>query len=152
MVHLCSYADWLSEQEDASDRARGEFIAVQMRLEDDSLPKKQREQLRQREGELLEAHQREWLGGLATYLLGPMPEGDYDRDWPTNYRFRFARGWLDSAGHPQTESLRITERMRRRDFGHMDYEITIDDPKAFTRPRASSRLSVARSDPALAAS
>ena len=44
------------------------------------------------------------------------------------------RGWLDSAGHPQTESLRITERMRRRDFGHMDFEITIDDPKAFTRP------------------
>jgi hypothetical protein len=44
------------------------------------------------------------------------------------------KAWLDSAGHPQTESLRITERMRRRDFGHMDYEITIDDPKAFTRP------------------
>jgi hypothetical protein len=44
------------------------------------------------------------------------------------------RAWLDSAGHPQTESLRITERMRRRDFGHMDFEITIDDPKVFTRP------------------
>jgi hypothetical protein len=43
------------------------------------------------------------------------------------------RAWLDSAGHPQTESLRITERLRRRDFGHMDYEITIDDPKVFTR-------------------
>ena len=44
------------------------------------------------------------------------------------------RAWLDSAGHPQTESLRITERFRRRDFGHMDFEITIDDPKVFTRP------------------
>ena len=44
------------------------------------------------------------------------------------------RGWLDSAGHPQTESLRITERFRRRDFGHLEFEITIDDPKAFTRP------------------
>ena len=44
------------------------------------------------------------------------------------------KAWLDSAGHPQTESLRVTERMRRRDFGHMDFEITIDDPKAFTRP------------------
>ena len=30
------------------------------------------------------------------------------------------RAWLDSAGHPQTESLRLTERLRRRDFGHMD--------------------------------
>jgi hypothetical protein len=44
------------------------------------------------------------------------------------------RGWLDSAGHPQTESLRITERIRRRDFGHMDFEITIDDPNVFTKP------------------
>ena len=44
------------------------------------------------------------------------------------------RGWLDSAGHPQTESLRVTERLRRRDFGHMEFEITIDDPKVFVRP------------------
>src|SRR5262245_52085443 len=43
-------------------------------------------------------------------------------------------GWLDSAGHPQTESLRLTERFRRRDFGHMDFEMTIEDPKVFTRP------------------
>jgi hypothetical protein len=43
------------------------------------------------------------------------------------------KAWLDSAGHPQTESLRITERLRRRDFGHMDFEITIDDPKVFTK-------------------
>jgi hypothetical protein len=43
-------------------------------------------------------------------------------------------GWLDSAGHPQTETLKITERLRRRDFGHMDFEMTIDDPKVFTRP------------------
>ena len=44
------------------------------------------------------------------------------------------QGWLDSAGHPQTESLRITERLHRRDFGHMDFEMTIDDPKVFTKP------------------
>src|SRR5712664_2619012 len=44
------------------------------------------------------------------------------------------KAWLDSAGHPQTESLRLTERIRRRDFGHMDFEMTIDDPKVFTRP------------------
>jgi hypothetical protein len=44
------------------------------------------------------------------------------------------KGWLDSAGHPQTESLRLTERLRRRDFGHMDFEMTVDDPKVFTRP------------------
>jgi hypothetical protein len=57
-------------------------------------------------------------------------------------------GWLDSAGHPQTESLRITERFRRRDFGRMDFEITIDDPKVFTRPFTikSERLLAADTD------
>jgi hypothetical protein len=43
-------------------------------------------------------------------------------------------GWLDVGGHPQTESLRITERYRRRDFGNMEYELTIDDQKTFAKP------------------
>src|SRR5216683_969058 len=49
------------------------------------------------------------------------------------------RAWLDTAGHPVTESLRVTERLRRRDFGHMDFEMTIDDPKVFTRPFTMKR-------------
>ncbi|HEX4275979.1 MAG TPA: hypothetical protein VHZ74_11530 [Bryobacteraceae bacterium] len=44
------------------------------------------------------------------------------------------RGWLDIEGHPHTEALHITERFHRRDFGHMDLEMTYDDPKTFTRP------------------
>jgi hypothetical protein len=44
------------------------------------------------------------------------------------------RSWLDIEGHPHTDALHITERFHRRDFGHMDLEMTIDDPKAFTRP------------------
>jgi hypothetical protein len=42
--------------------------------------------------------------------------------------------WLDVEGHPQTEALRITERFHRRDFGHMDLTMTINDPGVFTRP------------------
>jgi len=42
--------------------------------------------------------------------------------------------WLDEAGHPHTEALRITERFRRVDFGHMEMKITIEDPKTYTRP------------------
>ena len=42
--------------------------------------------------------------------------------------------WLDNFGHPATEQLRVTERFRRKDFGHMDIEITMDDPKAYTKP------------------
>jgi hypothetical protein len=44
------------------------------------------------------------------------------------------RTWLDHDGHPHTEALRMTERYRRRDFGHMDLEITYSDPKAYARP------------------
>jgi hypothetical protein len=42
--------------------------------------------------------------------------------------------WLDNNGHPGTESLRLTERFHRRDFGHIDLQMTIDDPKAYTKP------------------
>ena len=41
---------------------------------------------------------------------------------------------LDAMGHPHSDALRVTERFRRRDFGHLDYEITFDDPKAYTKP------------------
>jgi len=44
------------------------------------------------------------------------------------------KAWLDQRGNPTTEALRVTERFHRRDFGHMDLQITIDDPKAYTRP------------------
>jgi len=44
------------------------------------------------------------------------------------------RGWLDGFGHPHSDTLRVVERFRRRDFGHMDIQITINDPKAYRRP------------------
>ena len=42
--------------------------------------------------------------------------------------------WLDVSGHPHSDALRVTERFRRRDFGHLDLEVTIDDSKMYTRP------------------
>ena len=41
---------------------------------------------------------------------------------------------IDLAGHPHTESLRMTERFHRRDAGHLDVQVTFDDPKAYTKP------------------
>jgi hypothetical protein len=41
---------------------------------------------------------------------------------------------LDLAGHPHTEALRMTERYRRLDLGHLEVQVTLDDPKAYTRP------------------
>ncbi len=42
--------------------------------------------------------------------------------------------WIDTGGHPHSDAMRVTERYHRRDFGHIDYTVTIDDPKAYTRP------------------
>jgi len=42
--------------------------------------------------------------------------------------------WLDKAGHPHSDALRTSERFRRSTFGRMELQITIDDPKAYTRP------------------
>ena len=40
---------------------------------------------------------------------------------------------LDAMGHPRSDATDITERFHRRDFGHLDYEITYNDPKFYTR-------------------
>jgi hypothetical protein len=44
------------------------------------------------------------------------------------------KAWFDDAAHPHTDKLHVTERYRRVDFGHMDFDVTIDDPGAYTRP------------------
>lgn len=44
------------------------------------------------------------------------------------------RSWLDVAGHPHSEDLHIQERFHRRDFGHMDLSITVEDPKMYAKP------------------
>ena len=42
--------------------------------------------------------------------------------------------WLDALGNPMTDAAQITERFRRPDFGHLEIELTVDDPKAYTKP------------------
>jgi hypothetical protein len=42
--------------------------------------------------------------------------------------------WLDATGNPMTDQAKITERFRRINFGHLEIEITVDDPKAYTKP------------------
>ncbi len=44
------------------------------------------------------------------------------------------RVWLDYDGHPHTEALRMIERYRRRDFGHLDLSVTFEDPAVYARP------------------
>jgi hypothetical protein len=42
--------------------------------------------------------------------------------------------WLDRKGSPMTDAAKMTERFRRVNYGHMEIEITVDDPKAYTKP------------------
>jgi hypothetical protein len=44
------------------------------------------------------------------------------------------RGPLDAMGHFHSDAMKVTERFHRRDFGHMDVRITLDDARTFTRP------------------
>jgi hypothetical protein len=43
------------------------------------------------------------------------------------------KAWLDGSGDPRSEAMHLQERYRRRDFGHMDVEVTFDDPQMYTR-------------------
>ena len=101
-----AYADLLIEQGDP----RGEFVRVQLALEDESLPAKERKKLQKREKELLAAHERAWLGELAPLLLGTPEEQramfaaqlhpshrnriEYLAEH-IHFRHGWARGWLD---------------------------------------------------------
>jgi len=67
-----------------------------------------------------------WYG----YSVGRW-EGDTLVVQTNNYR---DGGWLDARGSPITDAARVTERFRRLNFGQLDIELTVDDPKAYTRP------------------
>ncbi len=42
--------------------------------------------------------------------------------------------WLDISGTPLTDAAKVTERFRRPNFGNLEIEVTVDDPKAYTKP------------------
>jgi len=41
---------------------------------------------------------------------------------------------IDASGHPNSEAMQVTERFRRVDFGHMELQITVEDPRTYTKP------------------
>jgi uncharacterized protein (TIGR02996 family) len=100
-----AYADHLVELGDP----RGEFIQVQLALEDPRRSAEERRTLQAREQELLGRHQREWIGEAAELLLA-QPESPVDAFnrlfglelyRAGGFKFRFARGWLDALVLPQ---------------------------------------------------
>jgi uncharacterized protein (TIGR02996 family) len=104
-----AYADYLQEQGDP----RGEFIQVQLALEDPQRTEAERQKLQARADELQQAHQREWVGVLADELLGTV-EGRVE-SWSEGeqpYEIRFFRGWLDRI-------VRRAGNSRYSDFGRL---------------------------------
>jgi hypothetical protein len=49
-------------------------------------------------------------------------------------------GWLDVNGAPLTDAAKMTERFRRPDYGSLEIEVTVDDPKAYTRPWTAVKI------------
>jgi hypothetical protein len=50
------------------------------------------------------------------------------------------KSWLDAQGHPHTDKLHVTERIRRPDLGHLEIEFTIVDPGAYAKPWVIRRV------------
>jgi hypothetical protein len=48
--------------------------------------------------------------------------------------------WLNGGGIPHTDKLHVIERFTRPDLGHLEIEITLDDPGAFTKPHTFKRV------------
>jgi hypothetical protein len=44
------------------------------------------------------------------------------------------RTWIDRAGRPHSDELRVEERFHRMDRDHLEMTVTIDDPKMYTKP------------------
>lgn len=79
-----AYADYLMEHNDP----RGEFIQVQLALEDPTRKATERQQFQKREDELLKQNARRWIGGLGRFLVGKWSGADKP------YHYAFRRGWV----------------------------------------------------------
>jgi uncharacterized protein (TIGR02996 family) len=97
-----AYADYLQEQGDPRLAARGEFIQVQLALEERGKSREERQRLRERERVLLAANERAWLGDLAPLLFSR-----HRPDHPVTFR----RGWIDQL-HAGTLSVAFLEAAR----------------------------------------
>ena len=47
--------------------------------------------------------------------------------------------WIDTAEHPSSDALKVTERLRHLDADRIEYEVTWEDPKMYTKPFKNTR-------------
>lgn len=56
------------------------------------------------------------------------------------------KSWLDAAGNPHSDGLHLIERYRLTDAQHLEYEVTIDDPKFYAKPWTSTMVFTRKAD------
>jgi carboxypeptidase family protein len=73
--------------------------------------------------------------------------GKWDRDTLVIDSVGFQdRGWIDFGGYPHTNRLHVTQRLRRLDLGHLQIELTLDDPGAFRKPWTMTKVATLAPD------
>ncbi len=91
LATVCAYADYLAEQGDP----RGEFMQVQIALENESLPATERKKLHARERALLKKDEKEWVGDWADLFGAPIEtEGRGQINHTGGRKYEFKRGLL----------------------------------------------------------
>ena len=83
-----------------------------------------------------------WLG----YSVGRWVD-DYTLEVQTVGMMPEDKVWLDNTGRPISDQLRVTETFRRLDLDTMEWSETIEDPKIYTRPWETMKLSMTLQDP-----
>jgi uncharacterized protein (TIGR02996 family) len=146
-----AYADWLQEHGDVAEQARGEFISVQLALEEADRDPQERARWKAREKQLLDTYQHLWLGELAPFLLEGeepayiaahnghetfpvftttrppwLPEGEPFEAEANPLPFHFRRGWLDVL-HVRRLSLYLARALRDSPIARLLHTLTIDE-------------------------
>jgi uncharacterized protein (TIGR02996 family) len=133
-----AYADWLIEQGDP----RGEFIQVQLALEDPQKSAKERQQFQEREQDLLGRHRHEWLGPLAEFLTGACDIPEEGPPVQSEFSYAYRRGWLDqlfipiltdrcAAALADAAQLRLLRTLQIRSLDCFNYYLDPPDDREF---------------------
>ena len=83
------------------------------------------------------------ISGSATQRLGLDEALEYVREGDTlvvDVSGFNDKTWIDSEGHPHSDALHVVERIRRTDHDHLLDEVTVDDPKAYTKTLTTRRV------------
>ena len=57
--------------------------------------------------------------------------------------FKDKLSWIDDDAHPHSDAMHVVERWSRPDADHLDHEVTVEDPKFYTKPWTFKRTFIA---------